>query len=113
MKELWYCLEAVSNNGLVHDYKLQHREHHLNCLEMVLQGKTGGLYRTVTYGVCPNEICTSRIGHLTGRTYGNYDIAMFLIEEKIGELKEWLLANHKFTEREIRLLHYNVKGDLE
>lgn len=112
MKELWRCLDAVSNNALVDSYSIHHREHDLNCLEMVLQGKTGGLWASVTYGTQPNYTCYCQIGHLTNRKYGNFGIAMFLIEEKMDELKQWLLENHKFSEREIRLLHYDVQSDL-
>lgn len=112
MENLWGCRYAFSNNSFV-GYELHHREKDLNILEMILQETPNALYKDVTYGVSPNTICTEEIGYLTGRTYGNLDIAIFLIQEKIKELKAWVLENHNFTEREIRLLHYDVKGDLD
>lgn len=112
MKDLWNCRYAFSNNSFV-GYEFHHREKDLNILEMILQETPNALYKDVTYGVRPNSICTGEIGYLTGRTYGNLEIATFLIQEKIKELKQWLLENYKFTEREIRLLHYDVKGDID
>lgn len=112
MEQLWNCLDAFSNNSFV-DYKLHHREQYLNCLEMILQETPQGLYKSVTYGNCPSTICRDEIGKMTERWYGNLEIAEFLIVEKISELKKWLLENHTFTEREIRLLHYDVRSDLD
>ena len=112
MKSLWKCMEAFSNNSFV-DYNIQHRDKHLNALEMVLQETPNGLYPTVTYGVQPSYICTCMIGQLTGRTYGNIEIASFLIAERISDLKKWLLENYDFSEDEKRLLHYDVKNDLD
>lgn len=102
MENLWNCLGAVSNASFGNG----HREHHLSAQEYVLQADPYFLYRSVTYGVSPNQICTHEIGQLTNQFYGNFDIAMFLVREKISELKRWLLDNHTFTEREKRLLHY-------
>ena len=110
MKDLWGCMSAFSNNSFV-NYNIQHRDKHLNALEMVLQETPNGLYGSVTYGVAPNSICTSMIGHMTGRTYGNLDIATFLIEQKISELKKWLLENYNFSDDEKRLLHYDFRSD--
>lgn len=113
MKDLMECMYAFSNDTFVKFVKdhghLHHRDKDLNILEMILQETPEGLYRTVTYGVCPGAICTDAIGYLTGRKNGNVDIAIFLIEEKISVLKAWLLANHKFTKREKRLLHYKIE----
>ena len=108
MKQLMKCMEAFSNNSFV-SYELQHRDKDLNILEMILQETPQYLYPSVTYGVAPNSICTYAIGELTGRKYKNVEIAIFLIQQKIKDLKEWLLENHNFTEREIRLLHYDFQ----
>ena len=108
LDELWHCFGAVSNESL----GMGHKERHLNALEYILQEQTHHLYRSVTYGVYPNMLCTEQIGYLTGRKYGNFSIAMFLIREKISDLKVFILETHPFTEREIRLLHYDVKGEL-
>lgn len=105
MEDLMNCMDAFSNDSFV-DYDIQHRDKDLNILEMILQETPKFLYRTVTYGVAPNETCTSAIGYITNRKYGNVDIAEFLIREKIHELKNWLLINYEFSDREIRLLHY-------
>lgn len=112
MKELWNCTYAFSNNSFV-SYEHHHREKDLNILEMILQETPDSLYKDVTYGVRPNDLCTDEIGHLTNRKYCNLEIATFLIQEKIKELKAWLIKNHNFTEREIRLLHYDVKSDID
>lgn len=105
MSDLMRCMEAFSNDSFV-DYNLKHRNKELNALEMILQETPQNLYRTATYGVCPNDLCTSAITKITNRIYGNCDIAIFLIQEKIKELKAWLLENHNFSEEEKRLLHY-------
>lgn len=107
VKNLMDCMEAFSNASFV-SYEFQHRDKDLNILEMILQETPQYLYASVTYGVAPNSVCTYAIGELTGRKYGNVEIAIFLIQQKIKELKEWLIKNHKFTEREKRLLHYNL-----
>lgn len=109
-KQLWKCMEAFSNESFV-DWNIKHRDKHLNALEMVLQETPNGLYPTVTYGVAPNTVCTCMIGNMTGRIYGNLEIATFLIQENISELKSWLLENYSFSEDEKRLLHYDFGDD--
>lgn len=106
-EKLWWCLSAFSNQS----FPVVHRESYLSHLDCILLEDASGLYRTVTYGVCPGDICTGEIGDITGRKNGNIDIAEFLINEKISEIKKWLLNNHEFTEREKRLLHYFNKED--
>jgi hypothetical protein len=105
MTELFECLDAFSNNSFV-DFNMIHCEKHLNKLEMILQETPENLYKSVTYGVSPNEICFEQIGYLTGFRNRNVVIAKFLIQKKIRELKNWLLENYEFSDREIKLLHY-------
>lgn len=105
MEELMDCMDAFSNASFV-NYKLHHRDRHLNILEMILQEDASYLYRNSTYGVQPNNICTDAIGHITGRKYGNLEIAKFLIQENISELKKWLLQEYCFSEKEEKLLHF-------
>ena len=107
MEELFECMDAFSSDSFT-DFALgfKHREKHLNILEMILQECPTYLYPSVTFGVQPNTICTSAIGHLTGKKYGNVDVAIFLIQEKIKELKKWLLRDYCFSNKEIRLLHF-------
>lgn len=102
---LFDCMDAFSSDSFV-NWDQKHREKQLNILEMILQEKPEGLYRSVTYGVCPGEICTQAIGSITNRKKGNIDIAYWLIQIMIDDIKEWLLDNYKFSEREKRLLHY-------
>lgn len=106
MEDLMDCMDAFSNNSFLPHTIKQHRDKNLNILEMILQETPNQLYPSVTYGVQPNTICTDAIGYLTGRKYGNLEIATFLIEEKISELKEWLLENYCFSYEEEKLLHF-------
>ena len=107
IEELMDCMSAFSNASFNGDseWKL-HRNKELNILEMILQETPNGLYPSVTYGARPNEVCTDAIGYLTGKKYGNIDVAMFLIEENIQELKKWLLENYEFSIQEETLLHF-------
>ena len=109
MEQLMDCMDAFSSASFV-DLGLEHREKDLNILEMILQETPHNLYRGVTYGTCPGTTCTDAIGELTGRKNGNIEIAIFLIQEKIHELKKWVLENYKFSDREKRLLHYDFKS---
>lgn len=105
MEDLFKCMSAFSNASFV-EYKYHHRDKHLNILEYILQENPSYLWRSVTYGDCPGDVCTCGIGYLTGRKYGNVEIAEFLIRERIVDLKKWLLDNYDFTDDEKRLLHY-------
>ena len=114
MEDLFNCMDAFSNASFIdfnHEYKA-HRDKQLNILEMILQECPNALYPSVTSGVRPNEICTDAIGDLTGRKYGNIEIAIFLIQENIKELKKWLLRDYCFSHKELELLHFfkNRKG---
>lgn len=118
MEDLMNCMDAFSSDSFNGDLKQNihtkkwgyewntHREKHLNILEMILQETPNGLYGASTYGIRPNETCTDAIGYITGRKYGNLEIATFLIREKIEELKKWLLKNYDFSIREEKLLHF-------
>lgn len=106
MEDLFYCLDTCSNDSFLDWSDKKHRDKALNKMEMILKEDGKNLYPSVTYGTRPNETCYSYIGKITDKKYGNYDIAMFLVREKMSELKEWLLNNHNFTEQEKRLLHY-------
>lgn len=110
MEDLFYCLDTCSNDSFLPFAVKQHRDKVLNKMEMILLKTPNHLYPSATYGTRPNETCSWYIGEITERKYGNYDIAMFLVRERISELKEWLLNNHTFTEQEKRLLHY-FKGE--
>lgn len=107
IESLFDCLDAFSNASFNETDKWkQHRDKNLNKLEMVLQETPNGLYPSVTYGVAPNTICKNAIGDITNVKYGNVDIAIFLIQNKIEEMKKWLLRNYDFTLKEEKLLHF-------
>ena len=109
IKDLIKCLDCVSNDALV-DYKYKHRERELNILEGILQESLNSLSPSHTYGTRPNAVCQYCIGYITDRKYRLFDITSILIEIKQSEMKQWLLDNHKFSDREKRLLHY-FKGE--
>ena len=109
-KQLFNCMKAFSNESFNQGWN-KHRDKDLNILEMILQETPNCLYPSVTYGLCPNAICTGEIGEMTGRIYGNLEIVTFLIQENISEIKEWLLENHQFSYDEKRLLHYFKDGE--
>ena len=109
MEELFDVMHIFSNrsfNGISEEWNL-HRDKCLNVLEMILQETPSCLYPSVTYGTCPSANCRDAIGHLTGKVYGNVDIVIFLIQQKISDLKKWLLENYEFSEWERRVLHYD------
>ena len=109
-QSLFWCLDTCSNDSFLNWDVKKHRDKKLNKLDMILSENAKYLYPSATYGTRPNETCKAYIGNITNKKYGNYDIAMFLVREKISELKKWLLNNYKFTEQEKRLLHY-FKGE--
>lgn len=109
---LFDCMDAFSSDSFV-DGGQKHREKDLNILEMILQETPEGLYRSVTYGVCPGATCTDAIGSVTGRKKDNVEIAIWMIQIKIHDIKEWLLENYNFSDREKRLLHYFKDNDSE
>ena len=107
MEDLMDCMDAFSSISFNGFGKWNiHREKHLNILEMILQETPEHLYPSSTYGIRPNQVCTDAIGYLTGRKYGNLEIATFLIQEKIKELKKWLIRDYCFSHRELKLLSF-------
>lgn len=104
MHELYNCYDVFSNAA----FPIHHREKSHSFIDSILcDCNIRGLYKTATYSMRPNETCYYQLRRLIpNKKYGWFDIAEKLIIIKQKELKNWMLENIQFSERDKRILKY-------